>query len=246
MMPRYELVCIDAVDTLFRARGSVGETYATLAAQQGWYADATALESGFRRVMAATAPIDVHDATTDAAKTTAERTWWRDLVAQVMTPFDREPGFEPFFAAAFDYFATGAAWELLPGVAEALAQLRTDGRRLALVSEMDGRAHSVLEDLGLAPYFEFVVLATRSDAHKPDGSLFAVALATAQLDSKSVVHVGDDVANDVEGALRAGITPVLLDPKSRAAHPAHIARIHAWREFPALLRQLEQSGRTDG
>ena len=51
-------------------------------------------------------------------------------------------------------------------------------------------------------------------AYKPRREIFEKALALANCKPEEVIHVGDDLEGDVEGAKNAGITPILLDRKS--------------------------------
>jgi putative hydrolase of the HAD superfamily len=46
---------------------------------------------------------------------------------------------------------------------------------------------------------------------KPDPRIFALLLQRAGLEPERTLHVGDDVVADVEGARRAGVTPVWLN-----------------------------------
>lgn len=60
-------------------------------------------------------------------------------------------------------------------------------------------------------------------AYKPHQELFAKALEISGCQSTDVFHIGDSVTSDVEGALNAGITPILVDRKASqsatAAYP---------------------------
>ena len=48
-------------------------------------------------------------------------------------------------------------------------------------------------------------------AYKPHEEIFLKALEVSGLNAEEVIHIGDSVTSDVAGAVRAGITPVLLD-----------------------------------
>ena len=50
-------------------------------------------------------------------------------------------------------------------------------------------------------------------AYKPHRELFDKALEVAGVEPGDVVHIGDSIKADVEGARSAGITPILLDRK---------------------------------
>ena len=54
-------------------------------------------------------------------------------------------------------------------------------------------------------------------AYKPHRELFDKALEISGCLPEEVIHVGDSLSSDVEGAKRAGIRPVLLDRKGKAA-----------------------------
>src|SRR5262245_21050957 len=228
MSPRFEFICVDAVGTLMRVKGSVGAIYAPIAARHGLALDAATIEAGFRAAMAAAPPALFPDAASDELPA-REREWWRGVVARTLAPHDRAPGFEPFFAEVFDLFWTAAPWEILPGAREALAALRAEGRRLGIVSEMDGRLHEVLAAFGLAEQFDCIVLAPREGVSKLDGALFRVALARVGAVAAHTAHVGDSIDSDVAGARAAGITPIRLDAEVRSVPPgAAVAR--AWSE----------------
>lgn len=48
-------------------------------------------------------------------------------------------------------------------------------------------------------------------AYKPHEEIFLKALEVSGLNAEEVIHIGDSVTSDVAGAVRAGITPVLLN-----------------------------------
>jgi len=238
MAMRVHIVFVDAVDTLFRVRGSVGTHYAAIAARHGMRARAAELDAAFRRAMAS-APPALFPGVAAPEIAAHEHDWWRAVVARAMTPLDRSPAFAAFFAEVFAHFATAAAWEILPGAHEVLVQLHGEGRTLGLVSEMDGRVHAVLADFALASLFDTVTLASHAHARKRDGGLFAAALAHAGADARSAVHLGDGLETDVEGARLAGITPILFDPGGRTQAPG-VRTVRAWHEVPAAVREVER------
>jgi putative hydrolase of the HAD superfamily len=93
---------------------------------------------------------------------------------------------------------------VIPGVPEALGQLRAAGLRLVVVSNADGSVEAGLSEIGLRPFFEAVHDSWKLGFEKPDPRIFQHALHT--------LHVGDLYAADVVGARAAGIHPLLLDP----------------------------------
>jgi putative hydrolase of the HAD superfamily len=96
--------------------------------------------------------------------------------------------------------------------------------RLPLVALTNGNAD--LHRIGLARYFRGIVSAHEIGCAKPDARAFHAACQLAGAAPSEVLHVGDDLRLDVEGARAAGLQSVwLLRPD--------IAARHADREPPA-------------
>jgi len=114
MSLRFEWVFFDAVDTLFRVRGSVGEVYADVAQRHGVDADPAAIEAGFRRAMRGAPPLCFPGAAPGDLER-LERQWWRQVVSQSFAGLGSFADFEAFFVAVFDLFGTAAPWELYEG-----------------------------------------------------------------------------------------------------------------------------------
>ena len=68
-----------------------------------------------------------------------------------------------------------------------------------------------LAAIGLARFFEHAVAARDAGVLKPDPRIFALLLQRAGVVAEHALHAGDDVVADVEGARRAGITPVWVN-----------------------------------
>jgi len=101
---------------------------------------------------------------------------------------------------------------VLPGVPEALAQLRATGLTVVAVSNSDGTVEQGLETFGLRQYLDHVVDSAVVGAEKPDVAIFHHALALAGSAPERTLHVGDLYAVDVLGARAAGLHALLLDP----------------------------------
>jgi putative hydrolase of the HAD superfamily len=97
-----------------------------------------------------------------------------------------------------------------PDAPPALRALRARGLRLVVVSNWDVSLPAVLERVGVAEMVDGVVTSAQVGSPKPQGAIFAAALTLARAAPRSTVHVGDSIEHDVQGALAAGIRPVLL------------------------------------
>ncbi len=101
---------------------------------------------------------------------------------------------------------------MLPGVQEMLQRLADMGLKLAVVSNSDGSVEKSLSKLGLRHFFEVVVDSHFLGIAKPDPGIFRHALDTLRSNPERTLHIGDMYFADVQGARRAGIHPLLLDP----------------------------------
>lgn len=83
--------------------------------------------------------------------------------------------------------------------------------KTAVVSNFDSRLIDLLPGLGLSDYFDYLGISSRDGAAKPDPLIFHLALERLGIVAEQAVHIGDSLREDVEGALAAGVFPLLLD-----------------------------------
>lgn len=127
------------------------------------------------------------------------------------------------------------AFSAYPDSAPALRALRAAGLRLVVVSNWDASLHERLAETGLAPLLDGAVASAELGAAKPDPAAFERGLALAGVDRAAAWHVGDSVGADVEGALAAGIRPVLLARDGSTAPPDGVPVIRGLDELPGLI-----------
>lgn len=120
-----------------------------------------------------------------------------------------------------------------PGTEETLTALARAGYRLAVISNADGRMEALLERVGLARHFEFVVDSEVFGVEKPDPSIFLEGVRRMELPEEACIYVGDLYAVDYLGAAGAGLKGVLLDPLGM--HEGRAPRIKALGNLPGWL-----------
>jgi HAD superfamily hydrolase (TIGR01549 family) len=109
--------------------------------------------------------------------------------------------------------ALTSLWNLsYPWVRDTLASLTTQGYRMSVISNADGRVEMELGRAGFRPYFQKVFDSKVVGYAKPDVRLFQHALSTLGLRPAECLYVGDVFYVDVLGANRAGIAAIHLDP----------------------------------
>lgn len=120
-----------------------------------------------------------------------------------------------------------------PWVAKTLAALAEAGYRMSVISNADGRAPTILQELGLAGYFEAIFDSHIVGVEKPDPAIFALAFAELGIKPEAALYVGDVFFIDVWGANRAGLGAVHLDPLGLyqdwpGVHLRDIRQLPAW------------------
>ncbi|MEN9202974.1 MAG: HAD-IA family hydrolase [Thermostichus sp. DG_1_6_bins_120] len=207
----------DAVGTLFRVRGSVGEIYAQVAGEYGVRVDPQALDRAFYRAFAQ-APRGACPGLTGSDLLAWERAWWQQVVQNTFGQLADQTGsrlvfpqFEVFFDQVFELFAGGEPWELYPETLAVLQTLQEQGIRLGVISNFDSRLLPVLKHLQLREYFSSVTLSTQVGYAKPDAQIFHTALKAQGIPASQAWHIGDSYSQDYLGAKAAGLNALWLD-----------------------------------
>ncbi len=136
----------------------------------------------------------------------------------------REAGYPDAMAEeAFDVFYRARnEVELYDDVLPSLERLHG---RFRLFAASNGNAD--LAAIGIARFFEHALAARDAGMLKPDPRIFELLLGRAGLEPARALHVGDDAQADVEGARRAGVTPVWVNRRGAdwpvAASPPPLA-----------------------
>ena len=212
-------VFFDAVGTLFRVRGSVGEVYGREASRHGFEGTMdrpgyTLIDRAFKRAfrkVQAVSPL------AERSGETAQKDWWREVVRETFRDLGTFPRFDSFFESVFGLFATDAAWELEPGCRQALNRLKLQGRKLGIISNFDSRIDSVLKSLEIRQFFDLISVSSESPHAKPEEAMFRMVIRQAGDVPGRCLHVGDHPVEDYEAGRAAGLHAVLYDPGRRWA-----------------------------
>lgn len=207
-----DVILFDAAGTLFRLPRGVGWHYAEVARRHGAELEAAKLDAAFREVWKqAPAPME-----TAGPRKDDDRGWWRGIVDEVLDATDA-PAFDraAYFAEVWEEFTKPGVWELYPETREVLATLG-NRFRLGVVSNFDSRLHAILTTLGIAHFFEHVVLSTEAGADKPSARIFHEALDRFDTRAPETLHVGDEPEADWRGAAAAGLRVFELQRPERS------------------------------
>lgn len=97
---------------------------------------------------------------------------------------------------------------------DAVPALEFLSSRFPLVAVSNGNAD--IQRIGISGYFRASINAQQLGVGKPDPRIFQAAAGAAGVTSKQVLHVGDDAALDVLGALDCGMQTVWINRSDQA------------------------------
>lgn len=137
--------------------------------------------------------------------------FWFEFIDRVCEHFGSPPPTPFARSELYHRFAGPEPWELYEDASEVLEALRQKGIRMAVISNWDDRLPELLEGLGLADFFETIVFSAGVGIEKPFPAIFEYALRELGLPAEQVVHVGDRMREDVEGARGVGMQAIHLD-----------------------------------
>ena len=120
---------------------------------------------------------------------------------------------------------------------EVLGMFQEAGYRLGVVSNRDQPFWEELVRLDLCPFFEFSLAAGEVLSWKPDPGIFQAALDRLDASATQTLYVGDNYFADVVGARRAGLWPVLYDPRG-IFHDPGCPVIASFKELEGVVRSI--------
>lgn len=209
-MSQFDAVLFDAGDTLIRLSGS-GETLLHRAAAGLGvdHLDADEVERVWGRVL-------------DRSSTAEELAKGRDL----SNTRHREVWMALYNAAGCERLAPGLSeelyaltvsaesWEAFPDTLPTLKAVRERGLRVGIVSDTGFDLRPAMDQLGLSPFLDAVVMSFEQGVCKPATSVFLTACEQLQVDPARTLMVGDNPLTD-SGAVAVGMYVFLLPPPTK-------------------------------
>ena len=125
-----------------------------------------------------------------------------------------------------------AAYDDAAPVLDALAER---GLVVGMITNIAGDGAGLAASIGLTGRLDVVVTSGEVRAEKPSRRIFDVALRRAGVGARDAVHVGDQPATDIDGALGAGLAAVLIDRDGNHPGFRRCPRIVSLFELPGVL-----------
>jgi putative hydrolase of the HAD superfamily len=98
------------------------------------------------------------------------------------------------------------------GVPETLAELRRRGIRTAIISNCTEEVALVWEETPFAGLADAAVFSATAGCMKPEPRIYGIACREIGVEQADCLFVGDGANDELGGARRAGMTPVLIHP----------------------------------
>lgn len=147
-------------------------------------------------------------------------------------PFDHAKCLEYYYAHILSYARPA------PGASEILKNLKDQGVRLALVTnitpELLEHQRKKVETLCIGDFFDAIVYSAELGVHKPDRRIFDHAAKLLGVSNEECLFVGDDPDSDIAGALNAGMEAVWVDHRQtddRFRDDPRVHRVHTLLEY---------------
>ena len=101
---------------------------------------------------------------------------------------------------------------------------------MGIISNFDSRLKEIVANLGIAPFIEQITTSWSARSAKPDPQIFLKAVAAMRISPSNATHIGDSIVEDIEGATKADLNPILIDRNS--SYPQ-------WKETPRICSLSE-------
>jgi putative hydrolase of the HAD superfamily len=162
-----------------------------------------------------------------------EPDFWRTLLNRVRFLVDGGTVSAAAFERLATHFRNPATWAVYDDVFSTLEELERHDLKLAVVSNWDSYLPNLLASLGLDRFFPVIAVSAIEETGKPHPEIFRRACRRLDVRPAEALHVGDSVAEDLEGARSAGLSALLLDRQN--LHVEIADRITSLAELPDRL-----------
>jgi putative hydrolase of the HAD superfamily len=134
--------------------------------------------------------------------------------------------------------------EPVAGAVEMLACLRSRGLRVGLVSNCAPDIPALWAQSVLAKYFDHCAFSCQVGAMKPEAAIYQAALDALGLAPGETLYVGDGSDEELSGAARCGMHPLLIAVDLSNTYDAQRADVEGWtgpviRSLSELIGLLE-------
>jgi putative hydrolase of the HAD superfamily len=121
------------------------------------------------------------------------------------------------------------------GTLEGLAELRSAGWRIGLVSDVTWETQFEWPESALRPYFETTAFSAEVGAAKPEPAIYLAACDALGVSPSDCVYVGDGGQNELPGAAALGMSAIRTTEHADSDPSWTGPTITSFTELPALI-----------
>lgn len=121
---------------------------------------------------------------------------------------------------------------------QSIAMLEEVYDSYSIVAITNGNADVFQTDIGR--YFDLSIRADEVGIAKPDRRIFDLAWRKLDCKPEEVIHIGDSLENDVQGAINAEVTPIWYNPDGEL-NVLKVMEARGLAELPSMIGQLSDS-----
>jgi len=92
-----------------------------------------------------------------------------------------------------------------------------------------------IEQSGLKPFFEHIIISEEVGTQKPDKAIFEIAMERAKTNAGECVMIGDNFNTDIVGARNAGMDQIFFNPKKKRRREAVTYEVSSLVELKEIL-----------
>jgi putative hydrolase of the HAD superfamily len=115
-----------------------------------------------------------------------------------------------------------------PDALATLKKLKEAGYKIGLISDCSGEIPLIWDSTPLAPFFDVTVFSCVAGIKKPDPRIYHLALDPLQVRPQDCLYVGDGSSQELTGALKVGMHPILIRDPDESVDAHYIDREDDW------------------
>ena len=210
--PAIRVVALDAVGTLIEADPPVADAYARVGRRHGSCLDRDQVGRGLSVAFARCLESDrVGGPGVLVTSEESERSRWRWIVGEVFCELGCGDLVDRCFEELFEHFGKASSWRCYDDVAATVSRIEESGLEMVIASNFDRRLHAVCSGWPPLQSARAVVVSSEVGWRKPGRGFFEALVSACGCRAQEVLMVGDDLVNDVQGALACGLQAVRVD-----------------------------------
>jgi putative hydrolase of the HAD superfamily len=210
-------IVFDAVGTVIHPQPPAPSVYAAIGRRFGSKQSAADIALRFKAAFDREEAIDRANGLQTSEVREVER--WRRIVGEVV---DDVAAPDACFRELFEHFSRPDAWSCEADAAWTINVLARRGYALGMASNYDRRLRSVVAGFPQLAPLQRLIISSEVGWRKPAPQFFLALSQALDLPVPSILYVGDDPANDYDGARAAGLRSVLFDPEAKHEAGAYI------------------------